>query len=175
MYVDENLNIDGIDDIKSEEQTFTMPECCEPEEGKMYAFYEVPDTWGSGDIYCWCWNDTKNFTGGTWPGVKCTKVGTNANGNAIWKWVGPASTEGKPTGIIFSIKGSPQTSDLEYHEGGYFDYYGFCGTSVSRLVSLTTGSTSRRTGTPETTSTSLVSRTLQVWEERSASTETSPR
>ena len=128
MYVDDNVNIDGIDDIKSDEKPFTMPECCKPEEGKMYAFFEVPENWGSGDIYCWCWNNTKNFTGGSWPGVKCTKVGTSDNGKAIWKWVGPASTEGKPTGIIFSKNGAPQTADFEYHEGGYFDSYGLCGT-----------------------------------------------
>ena len=128
LYVENSLDINGIDDIKSDEEQFEMPECCTPEEGKMYAFFEVPSFWGSGDIYCWCWNDGKNFTGGTWPGVKCTKVGTNDKGNAVWKWVGPASTEGKPTGIIFSVKGGPQTGDMNYAEGGYFDNTGYKGT-----------------------------------------------
>ena len=53
--------------------------------------------------------------------MKCTKVGNTDKGNEIWKWVGPASTDGTPTGIIFSAKGSPQTADLDYHVGGYYD------------------------------------------------------
>ena len=61
--------------------------------------------------------------------MKCEKVGENAKGNQIWKWVGPASSEGTPTGIIFSVEGgSPQTNDLDYHEGGYYDIVtGFLG------------------------------------------------
>ena len=99
-----------------------MPECCTAEEGKMYAFFEVPSYWDTTNgIYCWCWNNSKNFTGGSWPGVKCEKVGETAKGNQIWKWVGPASSEGTPTGIIFSVKGTPQTSDMDYHVGGYYD------------------------------------------------------
>ena len=123
IYVEEGLDISSLDDVKDEDkEQFVMPDCCTPEEGKMYAFFEVPSYWNtSNGIYCWCWNNSKNFTGGTWPGVLCTKVGTTDKGNEIWKWVGPASTDGTPTGIIFSVKGAPQTSDLDYHEGGYYD------------------------------------------------------
>ena len=75
--------------------------------------------------------------------MKCTKVGETATGNEIWKWVGPASTEGTPTGIIFSVKGgSPQTNDLDYHEGGYYDIVtGFLGDmSTSGISSITSDS-----------------------------------
>ena len=145
IYVDNALDISGIEDIKSEEETFKMPDCCTPEEGKMYAFFEVPSSWGSKDIYCWCWNDKKNFTGGNWPGVKCTKVGTADNGNAVWKWIGPDSSEGTPTGIIFSANGSPQTGDYEYKEGGYYDSVGYRGTftttGISKFEAAATGAT----------------------------------
>lgn len=130
IYVEDKLDISALDNVKEEEkQPFVMPECCTAEEGKMYAFFEVPSYWDTTKgIYCWCWNDKKNFTGGKWPGVKCEKVGENAKGNQIWKWVGPASSEGTPTGIIFSVNGSPQTADLDYHEGGYYDIVtGFLG------------------------------------------------
>ena len=41
-----------------------MEKCCTPEEGKMYAFFEVPSYWDTTNgIYCWCWNNSKNFTG----------------------------------------------------------------------------------------------------------------
>lgn len=147
IYVEEALDISGIEDIKPEEETFVMPDCCTPEEGKMYAFFEVPSFWGTQDIYCWCWNGNSNFTGGKWPGVKCTKVGTAANGNAVWKWVGPDSSEGTPTGIIFSVSssGDPQTGDYEYIEGGYYDSVGYRGTftttGISKFEAAATGAT----------------------------------
>lgn len=145
IYVEDKLDISSLDNVKEEEkEKFVMPDCCTPEEDKMYAFFEVPSFWDSSNgIYCWCWNDKQNFTGGSWPGVKCTKVGETAKGNEIWKWVGPASSEGTPTGIIFSVKGgSPQTNDLDYHEGGYYDIVtGFLGDmSTSGISSITSDS-----------------------------------
>ena len=144
IYVEDKLDISSLDNVKEEEKKpFVMPECCTAEEGKMYAFFEVPSYWDTTKgIYCWCWNDKKNFTGGSWPGVKCEKVGENAKGNQIWKWVGPASSEGTPTGIIFSVNGSPQTADLDYHEGGYYDIVtGFLGDmSTSGISSITSDS-----------------------------------
>ena len=143
IYVEDKLDISPLDDLKDGDGKFGMPDCCTPEEGRMYAFFEVPSYWNTSDgIYCWCWNDGKNFTGGTWPGVPCTKVGTTDKGNEVWKWVGPASTDGTPTGIIFSVKGSPQTSDLDYHEGGYYDNMtGFLGDmSTSAIGGITVGS-----------------------------------
>ncbi len=142
MYVEESVDITGIDDIKDVEQSFTMPDCCTPEEGKMYAFFELPAYWNATEVNCWCWKDNGgNFTGGTWPGVACTQVGTAENGNTIWKWVGPDSSEGAPTGIIFSGNGgSPQTADYDYHEGGYYDAVGFKGDfTTSGISDVTSG------------------------------------
>ena len=88
----------------------------------------MPNNWNTTNgIYCWCWDNEKNYTGGSWPGVQCTKVGVSERGLEVWKWVGPANTEGQPTGIIFSVKGSPQTGDLDYVEGGFYDRFGLLG------------------------------------------------
>lgn len=150
IYVENALDINGIDDIKQE--GFTMPECCTPEEGKMYAFLEVPSFW-TGTIRCWCWdgnNNNKNFTGGTWPGQECTKIGNAANGNAIWKWVGPASNTGTPTGIIVTNKvGSSndgyQTGDMDYHEGGYYNVTGYLGTFTTTGINTIETETAGKT------------------------------
>ncbi len=129
IYVDNALDISALDGLNDQEAPeFKMPEFCTPEEGKMYAFFEVPNNWNTTNgIYCWCWDNEKNYTGGSWPGVQCTKVGVSERGLEVWKWVGPANTEGQPTGIIFSVKGSPQTGDLDYVEGGFYDRFGLLG------------------------------------------------
>lgn len=140
MYVDTALDLTGLDDIKPGVKDFVMPDFCTREEGKMYAFFEMPSFWGDKQIKCWCWNDTKNFTGGSWPGQACEKVGTAQNGNAVWKWVGPASTEGTPTGIIFTNKVNDngyQTGNLDYHEGGYYNVSGYLGTFTTTGIGNT--------------------------------------
>jgi len=88
--------------------------------GHLAAYFEVPASYGQ--IYCWVWNSSKNFTGGTWPGVQCTYVGTASNGNNIWRW--ETTDTDTPTNIIFTNKtaGSYQTSDLTFRNGGYYVY-----------------------------------------------------
>ncbi|MCH4147919.1 MAG: alpha-amylase family glycosyl hydrolase [Prevotella sp.] len=86
----------------------------------LAAYFEVPASYGQ--IYCWAWNSTTNFTGGTWPGVQCTFVGTASNGNNIWRWETTSSET--PTNIIFTNKtsGNYQTGNLVFTNGGYYVY-----------------------------------------------------
>ena len=66
-------------------------------------------------VYVWAWNDTENFTGGTWPGEEITP---DKEGNYTW------STTGDPTGIIFSDGGQNQTADLEFENGATYNSQG---------------------------------------------------
>ena len=101
--------------------------------GEVCAFFEAPTSWSS-TIKCWAWDHNKgdvNYTGGSWPGVACTKIGLR-NGKEVWKWTfkesdyqGTAGTATKPTHIIFSNNGSPQTQpDFEFSNGGYYNQSG---------------------------------------------------
>ena len=53
------------------------------------------------------------------------------NGLDIWEWDGGEVGDYIPTGIIFSNHGSPQTADLNFVNGAYYDQNG--------LVTLLTG------------------------------------
>jgi len=141
IYVSSALDISGLDNIKDEENNFTVPDFCTPEEGKLYAFFEAP-VWWSGAIKCWCWKDGgANFTGGTWPGAGCTLVGTAGNGCKVWKWTGPELTEEMPTGIIFSAgTGSPQTTDMVFKNGGYYNIDGLQGDVATAIDRITVSS-----------------------------------
>jgi len=77
-----------------------------------------------GNVYVWAWNDSENFTGGEWPGVKMTAVDGEEN---TYTW----STEGNPTKIIFSDGGSAQTANLDFVNGGKYN-------SQGRIINLTT-------------------------------------
>ena len=94
---------------------------------KLHAFFIAPTSW-TNDIYCWAWNATlgnKNYTGGTWPGALCVKVGSQLyNGRDIWEWDGGLVGDDIPTGIIFSNNKSPQTADYTFENGAYYDENG---------------------------------------------------
>ena len=105
---------------KESEQPADIPSFCTVNEGEMCAFFEAPATWTQ-TIKCWAWNNSENFTGGTWPGQECTLLGTAANGNKVWKWTYSGSLTTRPTGIIFNNNGSPQTADLDFVNGGYYN------------------------------------------------------
>ncbi len=94
------------------------------QEGELAAFFEAPADNSYTNVSVWCWSNTTgtNFTGGSWPGEKATKMGVAENGNAIWKWVysGTPSGSDMPTHIIFNNTSSPQTADLEFVNGGYY-------------------------------------------------------
>lgn len=71
-------------------------------------------------VFVWAWNETDNFTGGTWPGVELT---ANEKGDYTW------STTGEPTMIIFNDGGSNQTADLDFKDGGVYN-------STGRVITL---------------------------------------
>ena len=109
---------------KTSENTYQeMPDGVTYEEGKVFAYFEKPSGWS--DVKVWAWNDNSNFTGGTWPGVSATKVGTASNGNEIWKWV-CNDNNATPSKIIFN-DGSNQTANLDFINGGYYNLSGLQG------------------------------------------------
>ena len=112
-------------------EPFSIPSFCTVADGEVCAFFEAPITW-TNTIKCWAWNannSNANYTGGTWPGVECTKLGTN-NGKDVWKWTFKATdykgsgNATQPTLIIFSSNGDPQTDNLTFKNGGYYNQDG---------------------------------------------------
>lgn len=132
LYVSNSVDISGLDDIK--DNTFTAPDCCIVEDGELCAFFEAPSSWTV--VKCWAWNNTSNFTGGTWPGVNCTKVGTN-NGNNVWKWKYTGTLSTQPTGIIFNNGSGTQTGDLDFRNGGYYNEAGALQGVVTGITPVT--------------------------------------
>ena len=114
-------------------EEFIIPAFCTVGENEVCAFFEAPVNWTS-TIACWAWCDTpsENFTYSqrqNWPGVDCVKIGTADNGNDVWKWTWDGTKEKnssatQPAKIIFSSAGSPQTADLPFQNGGYYDREG---------------------------------------------------
>ncbi len=125
----------------SAQPAFAVPDFCSVAPGEVCAFFEAPASYGQ-TIKCWAWNNTSNFTGGTWPGVKCTKIGTATNGLSVWKWTysGPLTT--LPTGIIFNGDDKPQTKNLPFTNGGYYTENGLQATVTAvHAASATTAKT----------------------------------
>ena len=105
---------------QEEQQTVEVPSFCTVTAGETCAFFEAPTSW-TADIMCWAWIDNgDNFTGGTWPGVPCTLLGTAQNGKKVYKWTYSGSLTTKPGKIIFSNNGAPQTDNLPFQNGGYY-------------------------------------------------------
>ena len=120
LYVSSGVDISALDNVK--EDSFTAPDCCEVKEGEVCAFFEAPSLYT--DVHCWAWDSKNNYTGGSWPGAACTKVGTN-NGNNVWKWTYTGALTTLPTYIIFNNNNKgKQTSDLDFHNGGYYNEAG---------------------------------------------------
>ena len=125
----------------SSQQT-VIPDFCHYSDGEVCAFFEAPRTWVQ-TITCWAWDtnaNNVNYTGGTWPGVECEKIGTAPNGNTVWKWTfaendfqGAAGQAKQPSHIIFSSKGSPQTADMPFRNAGYYTEEGLFGTVESSI------------------------------------------
>ena len=119
FYVSSNVDISALDDVQ--EDTFEAPDCCVVNEGEVCAFFEASASYTN--VMCWAWDNNNNYTGGSWPGQACTKVGTN-NGKNVWKWTYTGTLTTQPTGIIFSNNGAKQTSDLDFKNGGYYNEAG---------------------------------------------------
>ena len=125
---------------------FAIPACCTMDENEVCAFFEAPVNWTS-TVACWAWCDTpsENFTFSQrsgWPGVDCVKIGKADNGNDVWKWSWDGKKEKnssatQPAKIIFSNAGSPQTGDLPFQNGGYYDKDGLKGVVSSTGINET--------------------------------------
>lgn len=112
---------------KEQEKPIEIPSFCTVAEGETCAFFEAPATWTQ-NVMCWAWIDNgANFTGGTWPGATCQLLGEAANGNRVWKWHYDGSLTSHPQKIIFSNNGTPQTADLPFENGGYYNREGLRG------------------------------------------------
>ena len=105
---------------------------CIVNEGEICAFFEAPSDWNN-DISCWAWTDTPSdnftFVTGGWPGVTCTLLGVAENGNKVWKWSWDGTKQNnssatQPAKIIFNNTSSPQTADLPFTNGGYYNKSG---------------------------------------------------
>lgn len=136
-YVSNGLDISEVNSIKREDTGHVIPSFCKVNDGEVCAFFEQPasSNW-KGDITCWAWDKSGNYTGGTWPGSKCEKVGTTSDGKDVWKWKwngsyvkdesASASTKASlPTHIIFTNKkansnSGAQTLNMEFKNGNYY-------------------------------------------------------
>ncbi|MBQ3630828.1 MAG: starch-binding protein [Prevotella sp.] len=115
-------------DVKESEKDkpVEIPSFCTVAQGETCAFFEAPNSWNE-TIYCWAW-DTQNYTGGNWPGQACQKLGTSpSNGNSVWKWTYSGTLTTRPSSIIFSSNGAPQTADFSFQNGGYYNKDGLKG------------------------------------------------
>lgn len=94
-----------------------------PAPGYTYnAYFVAPATWKN-EVKCWAWTKTANYTGGTWPGEKCYKIGKNGK-QYIYQWCYYGTLTTPPTGIIFSNNGSSKTDDFTFVNGAYYDIKG---------------------------------------------------
>lgn len=136
-YVSKGLDISEVNSIKREDTGHVIPSFCTVNDGEVCAFFEQPASpnW-KGDITCWAWDESVNYTGGKWPGSKCKKVGTTSDGKDVWKWTWNGSyvqnesafastTASLPTHIIFTnkkanSKSGAQTNDMAYNNGNYY-------------------------------------------------------
>lgn len=136
-YVSNGLDISEVNSIKREDTGHVIPPFCTVNDGEVCAFFEQPasSNW-KGDITCWAWDKSGNYTGGTWPGSKCEKVGTTSDGKTVWKWTwngsyvkeksaSASTTASLPTGIIFTNKkagsdSGAQTLNMAFKNGNYY-------------------------------------------------------
>jgi alpha-amylase len=101
-----------------------IPSCATWIDGQQFVYFEANNYY---EPYTWIWNNGgANFTGGAWPGAALIDVvGVAPSGKNIYRWT--TSSQDVPTGIIFSNFGWPQTSDLEFVNGGYYTEGGLLG------------------------------------------------
>ena len=124
--------------VSEKDKPVEIPSFCKVNAGEVCAFFEAPASWDE-TIMCWAWCDSpsENFTSttGTWPGIACTKLGQANNGNNVWKWTWDGKKQKntsatQPQKIIFSngSEGKPQTDNLDFKNGGYYNKFGLQGT-----------------------------------------------
>lgn len=112
-----------LDRIQSESEAVEEESFDTPAAGyKFTAYFLAPSDWTK-SIRCWAWdtyNDNINYTGGSWPGEKCYKIGKAEDGRYIWQWCYYGNLTNAPSHIIFNNSGSPQTGDMTFTNGGWY-------------------------------------------------------
>ena len=174
-FVSENIDLSALKNIKDDASTFVAPAFCKVGKDETCAFFEAPGGWNS-TVYCWRWDNTGNYTGGIWPGVACTRVGTATNGNGVWKWTWNkafTSAAASNTGIIFSNNGTPQTIDMPFTNGGYYDITGLQG--VVNAITTSIGGVEAGDGTVITNVYTLDGRLLRRQVKSTNATEGLPK
>lgn len=89
-------------------------------EGEQAIFFEHDSWW---PVSAWVWTNSKNYTGGNWPGQTLTYLGNN-----VYKWTytgdGKIPSNAK---VIFSQNGGDQTSKdgWDFVNGGYYSSNGY--------------------------------------------------
>ncbi len=117
-------------------------------EGEQAVFFDNSASAWSGTIRTWIWNDSQNYTGGTWPGQACTYLG-----NGIWKWTYTGSDV--VSGYVIFNNGSSQTANLTYVNGGYYTSSGYVKTiEGAGTITDTSGDTSGDTSSDTSSTTS---------------------
>ena len=103
----------------------------------IFAYFLAPSDWSK--VVCWAWNGTDNFTGGTWPGVECTKIGVKKNGLDVWMWKYDGDLTTAPTKIIFNNNGNGanQTETFAFVNGAVYNRSGKTNESVSTGINQT--------------------------------------
>ncbi len=89
------------------------------------------NTWDWSTVSAWVWNDSKNFTGGNWPGQGMTKTEDQIDGHDVYVW--STYDIDTPTSVIFNDGSSNnQTGTLTYENGATYGYYG--ASTVSKTI-----------------------------------------
>ena len=130
-----------------------LPTCAKVRDGELYCYFQGNKDYDS--PYAWIWNDDKNFTGDTWPGVGLEHVGDDNGGHRIWLWKGgdlvdlfgtaTPTADQLPKCVIFSNHGTPQTDTFHFENGGYYDATGLVGNVITTGIAPITVD-----GTPRT-------------------------
>ena len=97
------------------------------------AYFRNTAQWSS--VYAWIWddaNDGKNYTGGTWPGVKL-ELDPETGMYKITVKVTDAEPDMK---IIFSNGSGTQTSNLVLNHNGIYDHTGFTGSYLAGITDV---------------------------------------
>lgn len=110
-----------------------LPTCATWQEGKTFCYFENSSSW-AGPMCAWVWNSNGNMYA-SWPGSTghISKVGTH-NGNDVYLW---SIDKGvfEPTCIIFNSNKNPQTDNLDFENGAYYN----ASSEKVEVVSQTTG------------------------------------
>lgn len=88
------------------------------------AYFVSPVEW-TNVVHCYAWDANAGNAkySGNWPGEACEKIEERADGTIVWKWTysGYGNHTTPPSHIIFNNNSSPQTQDLTFKDGAWYD------------------------------------------------------